>query len=71
MAVDKRKILDAVYLGTGANAVNPIPPTIWSWNDAVKDFPCDPDKAKQLLAAAGVSRRLRDGGLGDAGSAHL
>jgi dipeptide transport system substrate-binding protein len=54
MAVDKRRILEAVYIGTGANAVNPIPPTIWSWNDTVKDFPYDPDKAKQLLAAAGV-----------------
>lgn len=55
MAVEKKRILDAVYLGTGENAINPIPPTIWSWNETVKDYPYDPDKAKQLIAEAGYS----------------
>jgi dipeptide transport system substrate-binding protein len=53
MAVNKKNILDAVYIGTGVNAINPIPPTLWSWDDAVKDYPYDPAKAKQLLAEAG------------------
>ncbi len=33
---------------------NPIPPTLWSYNDAVEDDPYDPDAAKKLLAEAGL-----------------
>ena len=54
-AIDKQAIIDAIYLGAGAPAKNPIPPTIWSYNDAVKDYPYDPEKAKQLLADAGLA----------------
>jgi dipeptide transport system substrate-binding protein len=53
MAINKQAIVDAVYLGTGIPAKNPIPPTMWSYNDAVKDDPFDPAAAKKLLAAAG------------------
>ncbi|MCK6453575.1 MAG: ABC transporter substrate-binding protein [Alphaproteobacteria bacterium] len=53
-AVNKQAIIDAVYLGAGKAAKNPIPPTIWSYNDDVKDYPYDPAKAKALLAAAGL-----------------
>ena len=44
-------------------AKNPIPPTIWSYNNAVKDDPYDPEAAKKLLAEAGVqgSSRSRSG----------
>jgi dipeptide transport system substrate-binding protein len=28
MAIDKKAILDAVYLGTGINSINPIPPVV-------------------------------------------
>ncbi len=52
-AVDKKAIVEAVYLGAGTPATNPIPPTIWSYNDALKDYPYDPDRAKKLLAEAG------------------
>jgi dipeptide transport system substrate-binding protein len=54
MAVDKKAIVDAVFLGAGVVAKNPLPPTIWSYNDAVKDYPHDPEQAKKLLAEAGV-----------------
>lgn len=37
MAIDKGVILDAVYRGAGVTAKNPIPPTLWSYNDAVRD----------------------------------
>ena len=54
MAINKQAIIDAVYLGTGVAAKNPIPPTQWSYNNAVKDDPFDPVAAKKLLAAAGL-----------------
>ncbi|WP_237152498.1 ABC transporter substrate-binding protein [Oryzibacter oryziterrae] len=54
MAINKKAILDAVYQGTGQIAKNPIPPTMWSYNDNVQDDPYDPEAAKKLLAEAGV-----------------
>jgi dipeptide transport system substrate-binding protein len=53
MAIDKKAIIDGVYLTTGVAAKNPIPPTQWSYNDAIKDDPFDPAAAKKLLAEAG------------------
>ncbi len=53
LAVNKKAILDAVYQGAGQVATNPIPPTLWGYNDKVKDYPYDPAKAKELLAKAG------------------
>ena len=53
MAIDKKAIIDAVYLTTGVAAKNPIPPTQWSYNDSIKDDPFDPAAAKKLLAEAG------------------
>ncbi len=53
MAIDKKAIIDGVYLSTGIAAKNPIPPTMWSYNDAVKDDPYDPEAARKLLAQAG------------------
>ncbi|OIP20263.1 MAG: ABC transporter substrate-binding protein [Comamonadaceae bacterium CG2_30_57_122] len=57
MAINKKAIVDAVYLGTGVPAINPIPPTQWSYNKSIKDDAYNPDEAKKLLAAAG----LKDG----------
>ena len=54
MAINKQAIIDVVFQGAGKAAKNPIPPTIWSYNDAVEDYPYDPEKAKKLLAEAGV-----------------
>ncbi|MCW3781277.1 ABC transporter substrate-binding protein [Defluviimonas salinarum] len=55
MAIDKKAIIDVVFQGAGQAAKNPIPPTIWSYNDAVEDDPYDPEAAKAALAEAGVS----------------
>src|SRR3546814_19988764 len=33
MAINKEAIIDAVFQGAGKVAKNPIPPTIWSYND--------------------------------------
>ncbi|RAH97247.1 ABC transporter substrate-binding protein [Acuticoccus sediminis] len=55
MAIDKKAILDAVFQGAGEIAKNPIPPTMWSYNDAVEDDPYDPETAKKMLVDAGVT----------------
>ena len=58
MAINKSAILEAVYPGVGIPAKNPIPPSMWSYNDSVKDDPYDPAQAKKLLADAGLSNGL-------------
>src|SRR5207249_8171999 len=55
LATNKDAILKAVYQGNGQVAKNPIPPILWSYNNAVQDYPYDPAKAKQLLAQAGLA----------------
>ncbi len=52
-AIDKDAIIDGVYGDAGQAAKNPIPPTMWSYNDDIKAYPYDPEKAKSLLAEAG------------------
>lgn len=58
MAIDKAAIIKDVYQGAGQGAINPIPPTIWSYNTEVKDYAYDPEKAKKMLADAGVKTPL-------------
>ncbi len=53
-AIDKDTILRDVYQGAGQPAKNFIPPTIWSYNDAVEPYAYDVDKAKELLKEAGL-----------------
>ncbi|MBK3774251.1 ABC transporter substrate-binding protein [Azospirillum sp. YIM DDC1] len=53
MAIDKKAVVDAVYQGAGVPAKNPIPPTMWSYNKEIEDYPYDPERAKKLLAEAG------------------
>jgi len=53
MAIDRKAILDAVFLGAGQPAKNLIPPTVWSYNDSIQPLPYDPAAAKKLLAEAG------------------
>ena len=53
LAINKKAIIDAVYLSTGIAAKNPIPPSMWSYNDDVMDDPYNPEAAKKLLAEAG------------------
>lgn len=56
MAIDKDAIIKAVFQGAGKPAVNPIPPTIWSYDKDIKPYPFDPAKAKALLAEAGYAK---------------
>ncbi len=54
MAINKKAILNAVFQGVGQIAKNPIPPTMWSYNDKIVDDPYDPAAAKAALEAEGV-----------------
>ncbi|WP_404379274.1 ABC transporter substrate-binding protein [Caenispirillum salinarum] len=55
MAINKDAIIDAVFQGAGKEAKNPIPPTMWSYNEEIEDDPYDPEAAKKLLAEAGFA----------------
>lgn len=52
-AVNKEAIVKAVYQGAGQVAKNPIPPTMWSYNDEIQDYEYSPEKSKALLKEAG------------------
>lgn len=55
MAINKESIIKAIFQGAGTVAKNPIPPTIWSYNDAVVDDPYDPVASKKALEELGVT----------------
>ena len=55
MAIDRDAIIKEVYQGAGQKAKNPIPPTIWSYDDSTVDYAYDPAKAAEMLKAAGVT----------------
>jgi dipeptide transport system substrate-binding protein len=55
MAINKKAIMESVFQGAGTIAKNPIPPTMWSYNEDVEDDPYDPDQAAMLLKSAGIS----------------
>ena len=42
MAINKEAILDAVFQGAGKIAKNPIPPTMWSYDDVAEMIPTIP-----------------------------
>lgn len=54
MAINKQAIVDSVFQGAATPAKNPIPPTMWSYNDAIEDDKYDPEAAKKMLEDAGV-----------------
>ncbi|MDO1582908.1 ABC transporter substrate-binding protein [Rhizobium oryzicola] len=53
-AINKKAIVDAVFQGMATPAVNPIPPTMWSYNKSTQDDTYDLEAAKKMLADAGV-----------------
>jgi len=52
-AIDRKAIVDNIYQGMGQVAKNPIPPTMWGYNEEVPGYIYDPELAKQELVKAG------------------
>ena len=52
-AINKHQIITQLYQGMGIPAKNPIPPTMWSYDDSIEEYTYDPAKAKALLTEAG------------------
>lgn len=59
-AINKKALLDTVWAGKGVLIGAMVPPTDPWYEDRTGDFPYDPERAKALLAEAGVQNlRLR------------
>lgn len=52
-ALNRESYIKAIYLGNAKVAKNPMPPTIWSYNEDVTGYDYNVEKAKQLLTEAG------------------
>ena len=52
-AVDKDTLIKTIFAGLAIPAKNPFPPSIWSYNDAIKPYEYNPEKAKKMLTEAG------------------
>lgn len=53
-ALNRKAYIEAIFLGNAVVAKNPFPPILWSYNEAVKDYDYNPEKAKELLKQAGL-----------------
>ena len=51
--INKTEIVQHLYQGLGIPAKNPIPPTLWGYDNSIEDYTYDPELAKQLLAESG------------------
>ena len=55
-AINKAVIIEHLYQGLGIPAKNPIPPTLWSYDDSIEDYDYNPKLAKELLTQAGYPK---------------
>ncbi|MGD9098028.1 MAG: ABC transporter substrate-binding protein [Desulfobacterales bacterium] len=52
-AINRKAIVDNLYQGLGQVARNPIPPTMWGYNESIPGYAYDPAKSKEHLQKAG------------------
>ena len=55
-AINKQGIVDAVYDGQAQPAVNPLPPSLWGYNNDISDHTYNPQRAKELMKEAGLAK---------------
>lgn len=60
-AIDKEEIVKGVLLGLGVPTIGPFKPGTWVYNENIKPYDFDPDKARELLAEAGWKDLNKDG----------
>ena len=53
--LDRASVVGSFYAGRGSVASQFEPPSVAGWNPNVTQYPYNPDKAKQLLQAAGLT----------------
>ena len=58
-AFNKEAYIQAVYLGNAEIAKNPIPPTVLGYNNEVKEYDYNVEKAKALLKKAGFPKGFK------------
>ena len=58
-AINKKAIVESIYGELGMVAKNPLPPSLWGYNDNIEDYEYNPTKAKRLLAEAGYENGFR------------
>jgi len=54
-AINKKEIIEGLYAGLAKSAKNPLPPSLWGYNEGIDPYEYNPEKAKKLLAEAGYS----------------
>jgi ABC-type transport system substrate-binding protein len=52
-AINKEELSEGLYNGNMVPAGGVLPPVDWAYNPDLKSYPYDPDKARELLSAAG------------------
>ncbi|MFQ5342926.1 MAG: ABC transporter substrate-binding protein [Anaerolineae bacterium] len=54
-AINKPALVQKAFGPTWAVATQMLPPAIWGYDDAIQDYPYDPERARELLATAGLT----------------
>jgi peptide/nickel transport system substrate-binding protein len=52
-AINKKSLVDNMYQGLALPAVNPIPPTLWSYHHGINGYDYNPERSRELLKEAG------------------
>lgn len=63
LAINRKALVDAVYLGYAKVATGPVLSSMWAFDRTLAPLPYNPSEARRLLAGAGWSDRDGDGTL--------